>query len=287
MAEVTGYPIEELPRRVFRLQLSRVLSEWLGRSEKNIDEFFDEIEELASEPWISPGGKEFSLPVLVILEEIDGLAQTRGGDNVYDRILTGVLQRLDPNRGIGNKFAVFIGTTNEPDKVDGAMLRRIGSSTEKLRRLDRKGFITVLRKQIADRPVQHGLNGESREAVVRDLAAWLFSANGSDPGIIELNYVGSTKPEKRYRRDFLTGALVNRAVLRAAEKAAREACAGHNGAGIHLEHFVEALDFQIRATADMISEHNAARFVEIPDSVRVASVRQLPQPDLFPLQLRQ
>jgi len=287
MSEVTGVPVEQLPPRVLKLKMSEILSEWLGRADKNFDRFFDEVEQLAAEKWEAPDGKKYELPVLVILEEIDGIARTRGQEAIYDRILTGVLQRLDPNRAsLKDKLIIFIGTTNEPQMVDIAFSRRIGATVEKFSGLGRGGFSKVLKKQIAGLPVDHNGGSDAVNALVSDLTAWLFSPNGSDEGIIEITYVAGNAVDLRYRRDFLTGALLDRSVQQAAEKAAHDAAAGLNGSGIHLEHFVEALDTQIRNTTDQLSEHNVHKFLDLPDAVRVASVRRLAQPTLFPLQLQ-
>lgn len=287
MSDVTGVPIDQLPPRVFKLKMSAVLSQWLGGSDKNIDRFFDEIEQLAAEEWEAPDGKKYELPVLVILEEIDGIARTRGQEAVYDRILTGLLQRLDPNRAcLKEKLIIFVGTTNEPRMVDIAFSRRIGASVEKFGGLGRAGFSKVLKKQISDLPIDHNGGKDAVNALVSDLTAWLFAPNGSDEAVIEITYVAGNTVDLRYRRDFLTGALLDRSVQQAAESAAHNASLGLNGSGIHLEDFVEALDTQIRNTTEQLCENNLHKFLEIPDAARVASVRRLAQPTQFPLQLQ-
>lgn len=286
-SEVTGVPVGDLPPRVFILRPSKVLSEWLGRSDKNIDLFFDEVEQLAAEKWTDKDGQIHELPVMVIIEEVDGLARTRGGEAIYDRILTGILQRLDPNRSsLKDKLIVFIGTTNEPSHVDGAFRRRIGARVVNFGRLGRKGFSSVLTKHIARIPVVYNGAKNPREAIVADVTSWLFSRNGSDPGIVELTYAGSTTPDIRYRRDFLTGALVDLAIQEAAENAAHEAYSGKDVRALRIDHVVEALDRQIRTVVDQLSEHNAHKFIDVPDASRVATIRRLPQPGLFPLQLQ-
>ena len=131
MSEVTGAPIDALPPRVLRLRPAQVLSKWLGESDRNLDRFFDEAEGLAAEPFVRDG-RSFRLPVLAILEEIDGLARSRGEDAVYDRILTTALQRLDPTRPeLRDKLILFLATTNVPHQVDAAFLRRIGGQVER------------------------------------------------------------------------------------------------------------------------------------------------------------
>jgi len=287
MSEVTGVPIEELPPRVFRLGSSKILSQWLGQSDANVERFFDEIEALAATPWTAPDGTEYELPVFVILEEIDGLARTRGQEAIYDRILTGILQRLDPNRAsLKDKLIVFIGTTNEPSQVDSAFLRRIGGQIETFGKLGRRGFASVLAKRIAHLPVVHGASENPHQTIVADVTSWLFCRNGSDPGLVELTYAGSTTPEIRYRRDFLTGSLIDRAIRQAAEKASSEASAGNGDEFLTIHHIVEALDRQIRSCADQLSEHTVQKFLDVPDGVRIATVRRLPQPGFFPLQLQ-
>ncbi|MEQ1841942.1 MAG: AAA family ATPase, partial [Verrucomicrobiales bacterium] len=231
MSEITGVPIDDLPDRVFRLSPAKILSQWLGQSDQNIDRFFDEVEQLAATPWTSPDGTVHELPVIVILEEIDGLAKTRGQEGIYDRILTGMLQRLDPNRsGLKDKLVVFLGTTNEAKQVDGAFLRRIGARVETFGSPGRKGFTSILTKRLGNLPVSHNGFEDPRQSLVADVTDWLFSRNGSDPGVVELTYAGATTPEIRYRRDFLTGALIDRAIESAAEKAAHEATIGQEDA---------------------------------------------------------
>src|SRR5262249_30185388 len=76
MSAVTGASIDELPPRVLRLRMAQVLSKWLGESDKQLDRFFDEIDQLADQRFVAPNGKEYVLPLLVIGEECDGLAHS-------------------------------------------------------------------------------------------------------------------------------------------------------------------------------------------------------------------
>ena len=57
--------------------------------------------------------------------------------------------------------------------------------------------------------------------LLRDATDWLFSANGHDRGQVELTFVGASTPVVKHRRDFLTGAMVDRAVQQAAHDARR------------------------------------------------------------------
>ncbi len=73
MSGMTGVPLEELPPRVLQLRTAEVLSKYLGESDKQIDRFFQEAEQLACEKFRTPDGREVQLPVIVIAEECDAL----------------------------------------------------------------------------------------------------------------------------------------------------------------------------------------------------------------------
>src|SRR6202011_4637909 len=70
MAERTGR--KDLGSRVVRVKVPELLSEWLGRSDKNIEELFNNIQAVASEEFETAGGERLRLPVVVILEEVEG-----------------------------------------------------------------------------------------------------------------------------------------------------------------------------------------------------------------------
>ena len=291
MSEVTGVPIDQLPPRVFKLRMNEILSKWLGDSDQNLARYFKEVEQLAAEPWIAPDGKSWILPCLSIIEELDGLSRARSSEEpVYGRILTTALQALDSTReDLRGRFIIHIGTTNEPQLVDSAFMRRIGGTAEQFGRLDRKGFIAVLQKHLRSLPFVSD-NGCTQEQLERktahDLTTWLFSPNGADRGVLELTYAGSATPVVKYRRDFFTGALIDRAVRQAADEAAQAEDRGHAQPGLSLDQFMRSFNEQINSVVAQIDEHNTGRYVDLPDGVRVATVRRLPQPSHLPIDLQ-
>jgi SpoVK/Ycf46/Vps4 family AAA+-type ATPase len=291
MSQVTGVPMEQLPPRVFKLRMNEVLSKWLGDSDKNLALFFKEVEQLASEPWISPDGKSWILPVLSIIEELDGLSRARNQEEpVYGRILTTALQALDSTReDLRGRFIIYVGTTNEPQLVDSAFLRRIGGTAEQFGRLDRKGFVSVLQKHLRALPFvsDNGCTQEQLERkVAHELTTWLFSPNGADRGVLEITYAGSATPIVKYRRDFFTGALIDRAVRQAAEDAAQAEDRGIAQPGLSLQPLMRSFNDQIASVVAQIDEHNTGRYVDLPDGVRVATVRRIPQPSHLPIELQ-
>src|SRR5439155_14836496 len=126
LAERTGR--RDLGSRVVRVKVAELLSEWLGRSDKNVEELFDDLHFIARQEVETAGGERLRLPVVVILEEVEGLAWQRGKhEAVYDRILTTLLQRLDdPTEDLSGLPLILISTTNLPDLIEAAMARRLG-----------------------------------------------------------------------------------------------------------------------------------------------------------------
>lgn len=286
---ITGVPLQDLPPRVMRLKASSVLSKWLGESDKNISRFFEEIEQLSKESFITPGGIEIILPVIVVFEEIDGLARSRGEDPVMDRIFTTVLELFDPTRSeLKDNFIIFLGTTNKPHLVDSGFLRRIGGTIEQFSALDRNAFAAVLRKHLAGKPLA-GDEGDRPEEilshVVYELTAWLFSPNGEDRGQVVLSFIGTGDSEIHYRRDFLTPGLVDRAVQQTAELACEAEAGGAAGPGLTSAGLKAAIDEQIQAIIKVLRADNVTNYLALPEETRVQSVRAIEQPQILQAQL--
>jgi hypothetical protein len=289
VSEITGVPMTDLPPRVIRLRTAELLSKWLGESDKQIDRAFDEVEQLADETFTAPEGETYELPVLVILEECDGLARARGDDAIYDRIQTTLLQRLDTtSQKLKDRLIIFLFTTNVAHVVDPAFLRRAGGMTEHFGRLNRRSFLAVLAKHLRGLPFQGdggADQGELERQVTADLTGWLFSPNGPDRGQVELTYHGSTQPVVKFRRDFLTAGLVDRAVQQAATAARRAERLGCDRPGLTSALLIGAFDKQVRAVVEQLHERNVANYLDLPDGVRVANLRRLDQPAILPFEL--
>jgi len=277
MAELTGTEVEALPKRVFRFKTSAVLSKWLGESDKNADRLFDEVEALAKEPFTNRKGKTFKLPVMVVMEEAEGMGRTRGEgfDPIYDRILSTLLQRLDPNRaGLANELVVFLSTTNEPHLVDPAFLRRIGGSIETFGLLNQSEFIDVLSKHVAGLPAQDG-NGKTQKKLWAEinsqLESWLYGEETR--GIVEVVLPG--KPSLiKFHRDFLTGALIDRATQEAAH-IGWESSLKDPAAGIKAIDLQNAIAQQVTNIARQLTPQNITHYLDLPENCKVTAIRLL------------
>jgi len=289
MSNVTGVSIGELPPRVLRFRSASVLSKWFGESDKNIDCFFSEVEQLASDKFTGSDKKEYDLPVIAVLEEIDGLTRARGQDAIYDRILTTILDRLDPTREeLKDKLILFFGTTNVAHQIDMAFLRRIGGEVVHFGRCTRRSFIEILKKHLSGLPFvsENGLSQEELlNRIVSELTTWLYSPNGEDHGQVSLYFIGSTVPEIRYRRDFITPGLIDRAVQQAATLACDAESIDCENSGIDSGVLKTCFHDQVHAIVRQLRVQNVANYLELPEGVRVQNVQPIEQPAVFPVEL--
>jgi ATP-dependent 26S proteasome regulatory subunit len=284
MSEFTGVPIEDLPQRVLQLRASEVLSKWVGGSDRAIARFFDEVARVAGETFEAPDGSARELPVLVICEEIDALARQRGDDSIHDRIQTTLLTRLDPAQSLfRDRLVIVICTSNVPSVLDVAFVRRAGGTVCNFGRVDRFGFRAVVEKHLNALPFR--MPDASARRSVADLTAWLFAPNGSDPGQVELTFVGQPNPVVKYRRDFLTGGLIDRAVKQAAGEACGAQWHGDENPGLSSGHLMRAFDAQVRSIVDQLTPGNCEHYLTLPDATRVGAVRRVAQPPVLPIEL--
>jgi ATP-dependent 26S proteasome regulatory subunit len=280
LAERTGR--RDLGSRVIRVKVADLLSEWLGRSDKNVEELFNDIQAVAAAEVETARGERLRLPVVVILEEVEGIARRRGGADaaVYDRVLTTLLQRLDgPTDDLARLPLFVLSTSNRPDLIDAAMRRRLGAQA-RFTRLDREGLAAVLDKKLRpELPYAAAAGGPAeRGQVLEAVVGWLFGAGEGAHGLTEITLHDGVKMVRR-RRDFLTGGLVEQAVAAAIERTVAAALDEGAGApGLTAAAVIEALREQTDALADSLTVHNVADHLDLPENARVESVRRLRGP---------
>ena len=126
---------------------------------------------------------------------------------------------------------------------------------------------------------------ETRRRIADDLAVWLYGQNAEDDGQVEINYVGQANASIIYRRDFVTAGLIDRAVQEACEEAVEEAWLGDDDRGFDTAQLSRAIDRQVANIAGLLTAGNAARYLALPDGMRVATVRRIAQPVVLPFEL--
>ena len=286
MANVSGLPVEDIAAqapRIVRIRPATVLNKWLGQTEANIEAVCDAVEAISAQSFITPKGVKLRLPVMVVLEEIDGIGQQRGHDHdgIHDRILTTWLQRLDPQRSsFRDQPVIWLATTNTPELVDPALMRRIGGSIEFFGRLNRHGFSSVLLKKVMSLPAASN-NGHTQQEIweknVEILSNLLYSPNTNEKGMIEVLYAGSTTPEVKHARHFMTPAIIAKAVNNAAAYAVQEELHGISS-GVGLNTLARCLYEQVLQSVQTLGESNAHHHFDVPQGKRVASIKRIPQP---------
>jgi ATP-dependent 26S proteasome regulatory subunit len=286
LIERTG--LKDLESRVIRVKMSEHLSEWLGRSDKNFDQLFDDIQALAAEEVETASGERIRLPITVIFEEVEGIARRRsagendGASGAMDRILGTLLQRLDdPLDELSKLSLILISTSNRPAMIDVAMQRRLGAKVARFKRLDREGLAAVLSKKVKSRYPFASHNGTMqtslRTQLIDEVVASLFSPANEESPLIELTLRDGQKIEK-FPRDFLTGALVEQGLSDAIDQLVFYAeQSGLDDVGLDGAIVIDCLQRQIDAMAENIAPFNAGDYVDIPEHTQVANVRRIPR----------
>ena len=133
----------------------------------------------------------------------------------------------------------------------------------------------ILSKHVAGLPASNG--GGSEKKIWKNIVAEVTDAvfGEGDPGVVELQYQGQSAPVVKYRRDFLTGALIDRSVQEAATKAWEMAIGGDEEAGVTAELLHKALESQVLSVAHQLVPQNVGQYLDIPENVRVVGIRKI------------
>ena len=267
--------------RMIRVKSSDLLSHLFGMTDQNIDALFDDILALANDS-VEVDGRKVTLPIFVFMEEAEALAKRRGDFDgaIYDRVIGMLLQRLDdPTDSLANVPLFWITTSNRAEIMDSAMWRRLAGVRAEFRRLDQDGALAVLHKKLKPKFPYASHNGtppaERRTQTIDRVLAALYSPNGEDDGQLELTLRDGQKLVK-HRRDFLTGAIIERAVSLAIDGTAAAALDNDGETdGLSTDRLIEAFRHVIDGELANVTPHNAADYLDLPEHTPVASVRRL------------
>lgn len=105
---------KELDRSLITLDCSKILSAWVGNSEKNVRRLFDDFEKLSKQLEVKP---------ILLLNEVDQflgerMKAERSVDRMYNQMQNLFLERMEQFEGI------LIATTNLENNIDEAFSRR-------------------------------------------------------------------------------------------------------------------------------------------------------------------
>ena len=277
----------DLGSRVIRVKTSEILSEFLGRSDKQIEELFDDIHHLASQKLETSQGEKIHLPVVIVLEEVEAIGRRRGSTfegGVFDRIIGTFLQRLDdPTEDLGSLPILLISTTNRPDLLDPAFLRRLGARRADFNNLGSEDLAAILEKKLKPAYPYWGQNGSDPEQIrlhlIDRVVSWFFNYTSNQQGVVEIVLRDGTRTVK-HRRDFLSGAVIEQAVSNAIDEMAfalEESAGVEAETGFTPEGLIESFRRQIDGLAESLTAGNARDYLNLPDEENsVAAVNRLP-----------
>jgi hypothetical protein len=276
---------DDVGSRVVRAQAPELLSKWFAESEQNIERLFADVLAVAAEEVRIASGEPVRLPVVLVLEEVDGLARRRSQAEdatgaAMDRILTTLLQRLDEVTDDGKGLPlVFLSTSNRADLIDPAMYRRLSGERAVFTRLGRDGVAAVLDKKLRPGFAYAAGAGrsaaEARRAVIEETVDWLAGRADENQAVLEVTLRDGRKLVK-YRRDFLTGAVLGDAVDAAINDVVSAAQKSGGEPALDAAVLTDALRRQVDGQVGHLAPANVAEFVDLPDGAEPVAVRRLP-----------
>jgi len=280
--ERTG--IEKMPSRVVRAKTGDLLSEWFGRTDKNIDELFDDVYSIVSEPVKAKNGEDVILPCVLVLEEAEGFGRRRGADHegVYDRIIGTFLQRLDdPTQDLSRFPLIILATSNRPDLFDAAVWRRLSGVTAPFRRLDADAFKSVLEKKLKPHfpysLADDSVGKKSKHTNLRDVVVQHvtdeFYHNGDEP-VLEL-VMADGRTVDRHVRNFMTGAVLEQTVANIIDGLAvdYQKAGGKKNLSISEKMMCNGIRHYVSSVVKNLTAVNASEYLDVPEESRVTSVR--------------
>ncbi|WP_237394850.1 AAA family ATPase [Methylacidimicrobium sp. AP8] len=219
-----------------------ILNMWVGESERQVRELFEQARELAREGY---------LPFLFI-DEAESILGTRRAGRYHGILNTLVPMFCAEMDGIESmREVVIILASNRADLIDPAILRpgRIDRKI-KVDRPDRAGSAEIYRIYLdTDLPYSPDLlrqAGNDRQKAIEILIEGVLEAQFARVErnrFLEITYRSGRK-EYLYRGDLISGAIIASIVERAKELAIKRAIADPSDYGLRLEDLLTALDIE-------------------------------------------
>ncbi len=210
------------PRLVFG-DASDFYSPYMGEGEQKINRWFEKLYCLAREERTTLDGRRIRLPLVVVLEEIEGLIRSRGeqggSSHLFERMLGLILQKMDSAEQDTDMPIIFITTSNRKELIDAAAKRRFGDREVHFPYLDAREALAVLQKKIPNElPLVDGnATKVARDVTIRGVLFFLFG-DTEDQAVAEV-VLRDSKRVSVNRRDLVSGSILTSAVERAKDRA--------------------------------------------------------------------
>jgi ATP-dependent 26S proteasome regulatory subunit len=222
--EYTG----ERASRLVIVDASQFWTPLFGETEQRIVRWTNEVQALGSQRLRGRDGSELQIPLIIALEECEGLLRSRGdmhgSGHLFDRPLALLLQKIESLESTLQVPIIWIMSSNRSDLVDAAALRRLGMRQVHFGSLRADEALAVLKTKI---PPAMPIFGEgnrkaeqARSALFRSVIGYLY---GPEPkqAIAEVR-LGNSERRMLNRRDVVTPAVLEEAVSAAVDRCLRK-----------------------------------------------------------------
>jgi hypothetical protein len=273
---VTGQRVS----RVVMCDASQFWRSLFGETEQMIATWVQKLERLGGHTLRARNGDEIAAPLIVCVEECDALLRTRGDQtgsgHLFDRPLALFLQKIESLEAALKCPILWVATSNRPDLVDPASLRRIGMRTVFFGTLSVSEAAAVLAKKIPESlPIRarDGRGAGSRDALLGKVLGYVYGPSPKQ-GLAEVQFVNSERRTLQ-RMELLTPAILEEAVSAAIDQCLMESAEAGELLGIDGDDIVRFLHRHFTGLAHLLRPHNVAEhcpewFAE--SSVAVANV---------------
>ncbi len=256
--------------RVLICDASQFWSPYFGETEQRINTWAKKLQKLGSMKVKGKDGEEVAVPLMVVVEECEALFRSRGGDqhasgHLFDRVLSLLLQKLESAEDAIHVPIVWVCSTNRPDLVDAAAMRRIGMRKVIFGNLDAEATFKVMMTKLANHKVD-------AEKVANQVTNFLHL---DEKPMAEVGFQGGKK-RPLFRKDLVTPAVLEEAVSSAVDRcldASRKEGKLQKIATADITDFLDRHYNHLAGilTAENLPEHCPAWFAE--DNARVIGVK--------------
>jgi SpoVK/Ycf46/Vps4 family AAA+-type ATPase len=261
--------------RVFLCDASQFWSPYFGETEQRINSWAQKISKLGSQKIKDKEGNEIAVPLLGVIEECEALFRSRGGDqqasgHLFDRVLALLLQKLESVENAIGVPIVWVCSTNRPDLIDAAAMRRIGMRKAIFGNLNAEAAAMVMATKTAR------IKNSNKEKITRETVQYLYEVEDRQ-AIAKVSFSNRTE-RVLHRRELVTPSILEEAVSYAVDQCISDSRETGRLQNVLAAEVVEFLDKHFNHLAGMLTPHNLPEYCPewfAEDAVPVTHVKVL------------
>jgi ATP-dependent 26S proteasome regulatory subunit len=269
--------------RLVMLDAADFWAPYFGETEQRISRWAAKLQRLGSQVLTFRDGRTARLPLIVCLEEAEGLlrgrGETDGSGHLFDRAMSLFLQKTDSLECALQVPVIWITTSNRPDLADSAALRRLGMRRVTFDMLTPAAMQSVLRTKITpDMPI--GPAGEvddaARVACIQQILGYLIGPQPRQE-MAQVTLMNG-KQLSVLRQDMISPALLEEAVSAGLDAALRTSRQVGRLVGLDAAAVIQALHRHFGELVPTLRPHNIAEYCPRmfqKESLQVREVRSL------------